>query len=102
MSSNENADVVDLVSHSGSSASDENGSDEDDESSAVDESWISWFCNLNGNIFFCNIEKTFIEDSFNLFGLKQYLSKDFNRVLDTILDKIGTVLTCVIFISSKV
>eukprot|EP01035_Chromulina_nebulosa_P055410 gene55410-75927_t len=86
MSANENAEVVDLVSHSGSS--EENGSDDDDESSVADESWIAWFCSLNGNIFFCNIEKAFIEDSFNLFGLKQYLSKDFNRVMDTILDKI--------------
>ena len=58
-------------------------------SSLLDECWISWFCGLNGNHLFCEVDKTYIEDSFNLFGLKQYFSKEFNKVLETILDKIG-------------
>jgi casein kinase II subunit beta len=58
-------------------------------SSFNDESWIQWFCNLTGNHFFCEIDKGFIEDSFNLFGLKQYLPKDYSKALDIILDKIG-------------
>eukprot|EP00597_Dinobryon_sp_UTEXLB2267_P002010 CAMPEP_0170075976 /NCGR_PEP_ID=MMETSP0019_2-20121128/13028_1 /TAXON_ID=98059 /ORGANISM="Dinobryon sp., Strain UTEXLB2267" /LENGTH=305 /DNA_ID=CAMNT_0010287313 /DNA_START=68 /DNA_END=982 /DNA_ORIENTATION=- len=89
MSVNENEENVELevISCTGSSVV-ESSSEEDEELSTVDESWIGWFCNLNGNIFFCNIEKSFIEDSFNLFGLKQYLTKDFTRVLDTILDKL--------------
>ena len=58
-------------------------------SSLLDECWISWFCGLNGNHLLCEVDKTYIEDSFNLFGLKQYFNKDFNKILATILDKIG-------------
>ena len=65
-----------------------NGSSET--SSFIDESWISWFCNLTGNHFFCEVDKAYIEDSFNLFGLKQYLPKDFAKSLDTILDRLGS------------
>eukprot|EP01038_Epipyxis_sp_PR26KG_P008614 gene8614-11647_t len=57
-------------------------------STMEDECWISWFCNLNGNHVFCEVEKSYIEDSFNLFGLKQYVNKDFGKVLDTILDRL--------------
>ena len=56
---------------------------------AMDETWISWFCGLNGNDTFCEIDKQFVEDSFNLFGLKQFVNKDFNKALQVILDKIG-------------
>jgi casein kinase II subunit beta len=63
-----------------------NGSSET--SSFVDENWTSWFCGLSGNQFFCEVEKSYIEDSFNLFGLKQYLSKDYTKALDTILDRL--------------
>lgn len=58
-------------------------------SSFVDESWIQWFCNLAGNHFFCAIDKGYIDDTFNLFGLKQHLPKDYNKALDTILDRLG-------------
>lgn len=58
-------------------------------SSFIDESWIQWFCSLTGNHFFCEVDRSFIEDSFNLFGLKQYLPRDYSRALDIILDKLG-------------
>ena len=58
-----------------------------DTSSVLEESWIQWFCNLTGNHLFCEVEKGFIEDSFNLFGLKQYAAKDYTRALDAILDR---------------
>ena len=64
-----------------------NGSSET--SSFIDECWASWFCNLSGNQFFCEIDKAYMEDSFNLFGLKQHVSKDYSKALDTILDRLG-------------
>ena len=59
-----------------------------DTSSNVEESWIQWFCGLTGNHFFCEVDKGFVEDSFNLFGLKQYVAKDYNKALDIILDRL--------------
>jgi len=64
-----------------------NGSSET--SSFVDECWAAWFCNLSGNHFFCEIDRAYIEDSFNLFGLKQHLPKDYAKALDTILDRLA-------------
>jgi len=59
-------------------------------SSYADETWTTWFCNLAGNHFFCEIDKSYIEDSFNLFGLKTHmLSKDYAKALDTILDRLA-------------
>jgi len=42
---------------------------------------------MSGNHVLCEADKQFIEDSFNLFGLKQFIPKDFNRTLATILDR---------------
>jgi len=54
-----------------------------------DEDWVSWFCfSLAGNKFFCDVERSYIEDTFNLFGLKQYVPKNFSKALDMILDKL--------------
>lgn len=61
-------------------------------SSVADESWINWYCNLNGHGVLCEVDRSFIEDSFNLFGLKQFVNKDFNKALATILDRNGEVI----------
>lgn len=63
-----------------------NGSSET--SSFLDENWTTWFCGLSGNHFFCEVDKAYMEDSFNLFGLKQYFNKDYSKALDTILDRL--------------
>jgi hypothetical protein len=59
-------------------------------SAGVDDTWISWFCNMNsGNHVLCEVDKPFIEDSFNLFGIKQFIPGDFNRAMAAIVDKDG-------------
>ena len=70
-------------------------------SSLIDEGWVSWFCGLNGNHVFCEVEKQFMEDSFNLFGLKQYVAKDFTRVMNTILDQIGAIVAAGARVNSR-
>ncbi len=51
-----------------------------------DTTWISWFCQLKGNEFFCEIDESFIKDDFNLTGLSSGVTY-FNYALDTILDE---------------
>ena len=58
-----------------------------DTSSSTEESWIEWFCSLSGNNLFCQVDRGYIEDSFNLFGLKQYFTNDYSKALDVILDR---------------
>ena len=42
-------------------------SDSSEDSSGV-ETWIEWFCEQQGNEFLCEVDRRFIEDSFNLVG----------------------------------
>ena len=53
-----------------------------------DEEWIGWFTSLPGNGLFCEVDKAYIEDSFNLTGLKQCLPGGYDKALGLILDKL--------------
>lgn len=63
------------------------GTGVDMEEDDLDTTWIKWFCAIPGNEFFCEVDKAFIEDSFNLFGIKQIFPHDYGFALATILDR---------------
>lgn len=53
-----------------------------------DEKWIQWFCSLSGNEHFCEVAQSYIEDSFNLYGLRAMVP-NFQDALNIILDLTG-------------
>lgn len=61
---------------------------EDSSGSGHDEPWIQWFCGLKGHEMFCEVERAYIEDGFNLYGLRASVP-NFSDCLDLILDRIG-------------
>lgn len=48
--------------------------------------WVTWFCALKGNEFFCEIEEEYLRDNFNLTGLN-LLVENYEFALDAILDE---------------
>lgn len=69
-----------------------NISEEEDESgSAQNLNWVQWYCRFYGNNMLCEVDRPFIEDTFNLFGIKQFIPELFHDALDVILDKLGKI-----------
>lgn len=46
-----------------------------DSESSSDSGWISWFCDLEGHEFFVEVDADYIKDTFNLYGLRERISK---------------------------
>ena len=61
---------------------------DDSSASGRTEPWIQWFCGLKGHEMFCEVERSYIEDGFNLYGLRACVA-NFSDCLDLILDRIG-------------
>ncbi|CAN0084151.1 unnamed protein product [Phaeothamnion confervicola] len=57
-------------------------------SSDGSENWVQWFCGLQGHEIFCEVDRSYIEDGFNLYGLRQYVH-NINDCLDIILDRLS-------------
>jgi casein kinase II subunit beta len=48
------------------------------------DGWINWFCDIEGHDFFVEVDDDFIQDSFNLYGLKQLIPR-YEDALEMIL-----------------
>mmetsp|Transcript_10764 Transcript_10764/g.25680 ORF Transcript_10764/g.25680 Transcript_10764/m.25680 type:complete len:259 (-) Transcript_10764:90-866(-) len=49
------------------------------------ETWIEWFCCLRGNEFLCEVDQSFVEDNFNLYGLRAVIPH-YRDCLELLLD----------------
>ncbi|KNC76574.1 hypothetical protein SARC_10932 [Sphaeroforma arctica JP610] len=56
-----------------------------EESSGEEDSWVSWFCSLAGNEFFCHVDEDWMLDRFNLTGINEHVYS-YRKALDMILD----------------
>ena len=60
-------------------------SSSEDGSSLDEPSWVSWFCMLRNHEFFCEVDPAFIQDRFNLYGLKEIVGPLYGEAMTMIL-----------------
>lgn len=63
-----------------------NDSDDNEEYSLEEDTWIEWFCKMDGHHFFVEITHDFLLDKMNLIGIEK-IFPDYERYLDIILAK---------------
>ena len=51
--------------------------------------WIQWFGSMEGHDFFCQVDRSFIESRFNLYGLNSEV-RNFAECLNIILDYVNS------------
>ena len=51
----------------------------------AEPSWVSWFCMLRNHEFFCEVDPAFIQDRFNLYGLKEVVGPLYGEAMTMIL-----------------
>lgn len=59
-------------------------SDREDYHDQEEGGWISWFCQLEGNEFFVEIDDDFLRNNSNMFGLRKSF-KDYNTYIKFLL-----------------
>ena len=62
----------------------ETESDSSEEQEYSDGGWIQWFCNMETHEFFCEVDEDYINDAFNLYGLRNKFQR-YEEALDMIL-----------------
>ncbi|CAG9328304.1 unnamed protein product [Blepharisma stoltei] len=62
----------------------ESSDQEEEDVDISEEGWIQWFCSLEGHEFFCEVDEEFIQDNFNLYGLKEKFAQ-YDEAIETIL-----------------
>merc|ERR1711920_1117834 len=77
---------VDTRGGGGAAAMQEPAISSSDDGSSLDEpTWVSWFCMLRNHEFFCEVDPAFVQDRFNLYGLKELVGPLYSEAMTMIL-----------------